>query len=134
MAAPTTAACVKKTLANPEPSTHGPQPRWRSLAAGYLTLAPGNEDTGSTQMAARTRAGINFVAHYACPLTKSGRAEGAVADRNGATDRHSYRAAFNSHSSAPPAMATSKASASSITIPGGRGAFLSRARRAAPRL
>src|SRR6516225_10170474 len=25
MAAPTTAACVKKTLANPEPSTHGPQ-------------------------------------------------------------------------------------------------------------
>ena len=25
MAAPTTAACVKKTLANPEPSTHGPE-------------------------------------------------------------------------------------------------------------
>jgi hypothetical protein len=37
MAAPTTAACVKKTLANPEPSTHGPSRRWRSpeLAAGY---------------------------------------------------------------------------------------------------
>jgi hypothetical protein len=36
MAAPTTAACVKKTLANPEPSTHGPSRRWRSaeLAAG----------------------------------------------------------------------------------------------------
>src|SRR6516162_10505717 len=26
MAAPTTSACVKKTLANPEPSTHGPLP------------------------------------------------------------------------------------------------------------
>jgi hypothetical protein len=36
MAAPTTGACVKKTLANPEPSTHGPSRRWRSpeLAAG----------------------------------------------------------------------------------------------------
>jgi hypothetical protein len=27
MAAPTTAACVKKALANPEPSTHGPHER-----------------------------------------------------------------------------------------------------------
>jgi hypothetical protein len=27
MAAPTNAAIVKKTLANPEPSTHGPFPR-----------------------------------------------------------------------------------------------------------
>jgi len=35
MAAPTTAAHVKKALANPEPSTHGPKPnsaaRYRSL-------------------------------------------------------------------------------------------------------
>ena len=28
MAAPTTAAYVKKTLANPEPSTHGPEPQF----------------------------------------------------------------------------------------------------------
>ena len=33
MAAPTTAACVKKALANPEPSTHGPEPE-ATLAAG----------------------------------------------------------------------------------------------------
>jgi len=32
MAAPTTAARVKKTLANPEPSTHGPTlPTWARL-------------------------------------------------------------------------------------------------------
>jgi hypothetical protein len=30
MAAPTTAACVKKALANPEPSTHGPPRPWRA--------------------------------------------------------------------------------------------------------
>jgi hypothetical protein len=40
MAAPTTAACVKKTLANPEPSTHGPSrhvaPRWPSVTNGAL--------------------------------------------------------------------------------------------------
>jgi hypothetical protein len=36
MAAPTAAACVKKTPAKPEPSTHGPSRRWGSpeLAAG----------------------------------------------------------------------------------------------------
>jgi hypothetical protein len=32
MAAPTTAACVKKTLANPEPSTHGPLPTSACIA------------------------------------------------------------------------------------------------------
>ena len=32
MAAPTTAAHVKKALANPEPSTHGPKPEWRPLS------------------------------------------------------------------------------------------------------
>jgi hypothetical protein len=32
MAAPTTAACVKKTLANPEPSTHGPSRRFHNSA------------------------------------------------------------------------------------------------------
>jgi hypothetical protein len=31
MAAPTTAARVKKTLANPEPSTHGPQPKYMEM-------------------------------------------------------------------------------------------------------
>ena len=30
MAAPTNAALVKKTLANPEPSTHGPKPTCKS--------------------------------------------------------------------------------------------------------
>ncbi|WP_212408013.1 hypothetical protein, partial [Bradyrhizobium liaoningense] len=33
MAAPTTAACVKKTLANLEPSTHGPSPTCRGELA-----------------------------------------------------------------------------------------------------
>jgi hypothetical protein len=32
MAAPTTAAGVKKTLANPEPSTHGPIATFRCVA------------------------------------------------------------------------------------------------------
>jgi hypothetical protein len=36
MAAPTTAACVKKTLANPEPSTHGPE---RQFAPQRTTAA-----------------------------------------------------------------------------------------------
>jgi hypothetical protein len=31
MAAPTTAAHVKKTLANPEPSTHGPKRRFAAM-------------------------------------------------------------------------------------------------------
>src|ERR1700686_2459573 len=39
MAAPTTAACVKKTLANPEPSTHGPLlPSARGAACPQLML------------------------------------------------------------------------------------------------
>jgi hypothetical protein len=37
MAAPTIAARVKKTLANPEPSTHGPTRKRRARLAGPLT-------------------------------------------------------------------------------------------------
>jgi len=38
MAAPTTAACVKKTLANPEPSTHGLRRTTYSLAKRLLRV------------------------------------------------------------------------------------------------
>jgi hypothetical protein len=31
MAAPTNAARVRKTLANSEPSTHGPKPKWANV-------------------------------------------------------------------------------------------------------
>jgi len=36
MAAPTTAARVKKALANPEPSTHGPMPSEFLMAAALV--------------------------------------------------------------------------------------------------
>src|SRR6516165_9334240 len=39
MAAPTTAACVKKALANPEPSTHGGR-RQRSTLRPFLSSGP----------------------------------------------------------------------------------------------
>ena len=42
MAAPTTAAGVKKTLANPEPSTHGPS---RHFRAANTLIAPGAKRT-----------------------------------------------------------------------------------------
>src|SRR5215831_13178034 len=45
MAAPTTAARVKKTLANPEPSTHGPS-RWATLSRP--TVAFGHCGHGGT--------------------------------------------------------------------------------------
>jgi hypothetical protein len=42
MAAPTTAARVKKTLANPEPSTHGPEPD----RVGFALALPELRDCG----------------------------------------------------------------------------------------
>jgi hypothetical protein len=41
MAAPTTAAYVKKTLANPEPSTHGPRPTPPDRPVGWVRLVEG---------------------------------------------------------------------------------------------
>src|SRR6516165_5054671 len=40
MAAPTTAAYVKKTLANPEPSTHGPSRRVHHAARSWWVSEP----------------------------------------------------------------------------------------------
>ena len=59
MAAPTTAACVKKSLANPEPSTHGPSrnPRSRAAAAAYWGSAVGE--------------GIALRAGISCSLVRS---------------------------------------------------------------
>jgi hypothetical protein len=59
MAAPTTAAGVKKSLANPEPSTHGPSrnPRSRAAAAAYWGSAVGE--------------GIALRAGISCSLVRS---------------------------------------------------------------
>jgi hypothetical protein len=51
MAAPTTAACVKKTLANPEPSTHGPMPRW--FRAALVMTAVAGVTVGGTAVLGR---------------------------------------------------------------------------------
>jgi hypothetical protein len=42
MAAPTTAACVKKILANPEPSTHGPDKKNEFALGEYPMSAKGS--------------------------------------------------------------------------------------------
>src|SRR5215831_10832192 len=45
MAAPTNAAGVKKALANPEPSTHGPEPKY--ALAGGMSAFGSKPDQGS---------------------------------------------------------------------------------------
>src|SRR5215831_7192550 len=51
MAAPTTAARVKKALANPEPSTHGP---WRPIANAAACPQPAKADAACPIRAAST--------------------------------------------------------------------------------